>query len=177
VHLDGARIFNAAAALGVPVSRIARECDNVSFSLSNGLGCPEGSELCGSAELVANARRNRKLVGGGMRQVGILAAAGLYALEHNVNRMGDDHANAMLLADGLRELGPFRPNRPQTNIVVADVVEGRLSDWLSAFERQGVLAVAFGPQRMRLVTHIDVTRGDVDEALRRIQNVIGAVAV
>jgi threonine aldolase len=177
VHLDGARIFNAAAALGVPVSRIARECDTVSFCLSKGLGCPVGSVLCGSAEFVANARRNRKLVGGGMRQVGILAAAGLYALEHNVNRMGDDHANAMLLADGLRELGPFRPNRPQTNIVVADVVEGRLSDWLSAFEREGVLAVAFGPQRMRLVTHIDVTPGDVDEALRRIQNVIGAVAV
>jgi threonine aldolase len=177
VHLDGARIFNAAAALGVPVSRIARECDTVSFCLSKGLGCPVGSVLCGSAEFVANARRNRKLLGGGMRQVGILAAAGLYALEHNVNRMGDDHANAMLLADGLRELGPFRPNRPQTNIVVADVVEGRLSDWLSAFERQGVLAVAFGPQRMRLVTHIDVTPGDVDEALRRIQNVIGAVAV
>jgi threonine aldolase len=176
VHLDGARIFNAAAALGVPVSRIARECDTVSFCLSKGLGCPVGSVLCGSAEFVANARRNRKLVGGGMRQVGILAAAGLYALEHNVNRMGDDHANAMLLADGLRELGPFRPNRPQTNIVVADVVEGRLSDWLSAFERQGVLAVAFGPQRMRLVTHIDVAPGDVDEALRRIQNVIGAVA-
>ncbi len=175
VHLDGARVFNAAAALGVPVSRITRDCDTVSFCLSKGLGCPVGSVLCGDAEFIAAARRNRKLLGGGMRQVGILAAAGLHALEHNVQRIGDDHANALVLADGLRELGPFRPNTPQTNIVVADVVRGQLSDWLAAFEREGVLAVAFGPQRMRLVTHINVTRNDIDEALRRIQNAIGAV--
>lgn len=115
------------------------------------------------------------MLGGGMRQVGILAAAGLYALEHNVNRLAEDHENARALADGLRELGPFRPNTPETNIVVADVVQGRLNDWLAAFEREGVLAVAFGPQRMRLVTHINITRTDIDEALARIQRTVGAV--
>ncbi len=177
VHLDGARIFNAAAALGEPVSAIARSADTVSFCLSKGLGCPVGSVLCGTQEFISAARRNRKLLGGGMRQVGILAGAGLHALEHNVRRMADDHENARLLADGLRELGPFRPNTPQTNIVVADVVEGRLGDWLAAVEREGVLAVAFGPQRIRMVTHLDITRADIDEALRRIQNVIGAVTV
>ena len=177
VHLDGARLFNAAAALGVPASRVARDCDTVSFCLSKGLGCPIGSLVCGTAGFIEQARRNRKMLGGGMRQVGILAAAGLYALEHNVTRIADDHANARALADGLRELGPFRPNHPQTNIVVADIVRGSLNDWLAAFEREGVLAVAFGPQRMRLVTHIDVTAADIDEALRRIQAAVGAVPV
>ena len=175
VHLDGARLFNAAAALGVPASRIARDCDTVSFCLSKGLGCPIGSLVCGTSEFIEQARRNRKMLGGGMRQVGILAAAGLYAFEHNVARLADDHANARALADGLRELGPFRPNHPQTNIVVVDILRGELDDWLGSFEREGVLAVAFGPQRMRLVTHINVSSADVDEALRRIQSAVGAV--
>ncbi|MEO8540458.1 MAG: low-specificity L-threonine aldolase [bacterium] len=177
VHLDGARLFNAAAALGVPAAVLAQDCDSVSFCLSKGLGCPIGSLLCGSREFVERARRNRKMLGGGMRQVGIIAAAGLYALEHNVSRIADDHRNAAALADGLRELGPFRPNSPQTNIVVADVVQGSLNDWLSAFEREGVLAVAFGPQRMRLVTHINISREAIDDALGRIQRVVGAVPV
>ncbi len=177
VHLDGARVFNAAAALQVTAARIAQDCDSVSFCLSKGLGCPIGSVLCGSNEFIERARRNRKMLGGGMRQVGILAAAGLYALEHNVQRLAEDHTNATLLADGLRELGPFRPNTPQTNIVVADVVQGRLNEWLAAFEREGVLAVAFGPQRMRLVTHINISRADVEDALERIQRAVGAVPV
>ncbi len=177
VHLDGARVFNAAAALGVPVARIARDCDSVSFCLSKGLGCPVGSLLCGPREFVDRARRNRKLLGGGMRQVGILAAAGLYALDHNITRLSEDHANARALADGLRKLAPFRPNDPATNIVVVDIARGRLPDWLSAFEEQGVLGVAFGPQRMRLVTHINITRDDVDEALARIASIAGAVPV
>lgn len=177
VHLDGARVFNAATALNVSTSRIARDCDSVSFCLSKGLGCPIGSVLCASSEFIERARRNRKMLGGGMRQVGILAAAGLYALEHNVKRLAEDHENARALADGLREIGPFRPNTPETNIVVADIVQGRLNDWLAAFEREGVLAVAFGPQRMRLVTHINITRSDIDEALARIQRTVGAVPV
>ena len=177
VHLDGARIFNAAAALGVSAASLAENCDSVSFCLSKGLGCPVGSLLCGSREFVEAARRNRKMLGGGMRQVGILAAAGLYALEHNIDRIPEDHENARALADGLRELGPFRPNNPQTNIVVADIVRGDLNEWLAAFESKGVLAVAFGPQRMRLVTHINISRADIDEALGRIQGVVGAVAV
>ena len=177
VHLDGARVFNSAASLGAPASRIARDCDSVSFCLSKGLGCPVGSVLCGSRDFIEQARRNRKMLGGGMRQVGILAAAGLYALEHNVMRLSEDHRNAALLADGLRELGPFRPNSPQTNIVVADVVQGWLGDWLKAFEQEGVLAVAFGPQRMRLVTHLNISEEDIEEALGRIQRVVGAVPV
>jgi threonine aldolase len=177
VHLDGARVFNAAAALNVPVSRIARDCDSVSFCLSKGLGCPVGSVICGSRDFIDRARRNRKMLGGGMRQAGIIAAAGLYAFEHNIGRISEDHANARLLADGLRELGPFRPNTPETNIVVADVVRGELNHWLAAFQAEGVLAVAFGPQRMRMVTHLNVSRFDVDEALARIQRAVGAMAV
>ena len=112
-----------------------------------------------------------------MRQVGILAAAGLYALDHNITRLSDDHANARVLADGLRKLAPFRPNDPATNIVVVDIVQGRLAGWLAELEQQGVLGVAFGPQRMRLVTHINITREDVDEALARIASIAGAVSV
>lgn len=177
VHLDGARVFNAATALGVPAASLAEHCDSVSFCLSKGLGCPVGSLLCGSKEFIEAARRNRKMLGGGMRQAGILAAAGLYALDHNIDRIAEDHENARALADGLRELGPFRPNVPETNIVVADVVGGRLGDWLAAFEEAGVRAVAFGPQRLRMVTHIDISRADIDEALRRIQTAVGVVAV
>ena len=175
VHLDGARIFNAQAALGVPAARIARDCDSVSFCFSKGLGCPVGSVLTGSTAFITEARRNRKMLGGGMRQVGILAAAGLYALEHNVDRLAEDHANAKRLAAGLSRIGPFVPNEPQSNIVVADVASGDLESWLRAFREAGVLAVAFGPQRMRMVTHLDVSTADIDEALRRIERVVGAV--
>jgi threonine aldolase len=177
VHLDGARVFNAAAALGVPAARIARNADSVSFCLSKGLGCPIGSLVCGSREFIERARRNRKMLGGGMRQAGIVAAAGLYAFEHNVERMSEDHQNAKHLADGLRELEVFRPNHPKSNIVVADVLRGDLNAWLAAFRETGVLAVAFGPQRMRLVTHINISREDIDEALARIARAAEAVAV
>lgn len=177
VHLDGARVFNAAAALGVPAARIARDADSVSFCLSKGLGCPIGSLVCGSGEFVERARRNRKMLGGGMRQAGIAAAAGLYAFEHNIERLAVDHENAKHLADGLRELEVFRPNHPTSNIVVANVLRGELNAWLAAFREAGVLAVAFGPQRMRLVTHLNISREDVDEALARIARAAEAVAV
>ncbi len=177
VHLDGARIFNAAAALQVDPARIARDCDSVSFCLSKGLGCPVGSLICGDGEFIQRARRNRKILGGGMRQAGIIAAAGIYALEHNVDRMAEDHENALRLADGLRRHDAFAPNTPQTNIVVAGIRRGALNDWLSAFREAGVLAVAFGPQRMRLVTHLNVSRADVDEAISRIDQAVGAVTV
>ena len=175
VHLDGARIFNAQAALGESAARIARDCDSVSFCLSKGLGCPVGSLLCGSRDFVAEARRHRKMLGGGMRQVGILAAAGVFALEHNVQRLGDDHANATRLAAGLAGFDAFVPNSPQTNIVVADVVQGSLAGWLRAFHDEGLLAVAFGPSRMRMVTHINVSAGEIDEALGRIGRAVAAV--
>lgn len=176
VHLDGARIFNAQAALGDSAARIARDCDSVSFCLSKGLGCPVGSLLCGSRDFIAEARRHRKMLGGGMRQVGILAAAGLFALEHNVDRMADDHANAKKLAADLARFEAFVPNSPQTNIVVADVVRGTLGGWLAAFQEEGLLAVSLGPTRMRMVTHINVSSADIDEALVRIGRAVAAVA-
>jgi threonine aldolase len=117
------------------------------------------------------------MLGGGMRQVGILAAAGIYALENNVERMAEDNANARRLAAGVARFEAFAPNDPQTNIVVADVTRGELDDWLAAFRDVGVLAVAFGPQRMRMVTHLDVSPADIEEALARIERAVGVVLV
>jgi threonine aldolase len=174
VHLDGARIFNASVALGTPVELLAAPCDSISFCFSKGLGAPVGSVLCGSREFIARARRFRKLLGGGMRQAGVLAAAALYALDHHIGRLADDHANARHLASGLAAIGPFRPVPPQTNIVVVEVLRGDVDDWLRKFEQAGVLAVAFGPGRFRMVTHLDVSRADIDEALARISRVAGA---
>jgi threonine aldolase len=112
-----------------------------------------------------------------MRQAGIIAAAGVYALEHNVERLADDHGNAKRLAESLGRYEAFRPNSPQTNIVVADIVRGELDDWLRRFRAAGVLAVAFGRQRMRMVTHINISAGDIETALQRIDEAVGAVAV
>jgi threonine aldolase len=175
VHMDGARIFNAQAALGIPAARIARDCDSVSFCLSKGLGCPVGSLLCGSHEFIDHARRFRKMLGGGMRQAGIVAAAGIYALEHNVERLAEDHRHALALAEGLGKHEAFRTNLPQTNIVMAEVVRGEAGEWLKRMKEAGVLAVQSGPQRMRLVTHINVTDEDVAEAVGRIDRLVGAV--
>jgi len=111
-----------------------------------------------------------------MRQVGILAASGLYALEHNVERLGDDHANARRLAQGLSKTGAFAPIEPQSNIVVADVVRGEVDVWLRRLAEHGVLAVGFGPQRLRMVTHLDVSAADVEEAVSRIERIAGVVA-
>lgn len=177
VHLDGARVFNAQAALGVPAGRIARDCDSVSFCLSKGLGCPVGSLLCGTSEFVELARRHRKMLGGGMRQVGVLAAAGLYALEHNVARMADDHENARRLAAAFRPYEAFSPNTPETNIVVVDVLRGSVNGWLHALAQAGVLAVAFGPRRIRLVTHLNISSDDVDEVVLRLERTVEAAAV
>lgn len=177
VHLDGARIFNAQAALDAPAARISRDCNTVSFCFSKGLGCPVGSILCGTSEFIGEARRNRKMLGGGMRQAGVLAAAAIYALEHNVDRLANDHRNAKRLAEGLRRYDAFVPNDPETNIVVADIIRGDLGEWLRAFRDAGVLAVAFGPQRMRMVTHLDISDEDTDEALSRIDQAAGVVAV
>lgn len=176
VHLDGARIFNAAAALGVEASRIARDCDSVCFCLSKGLGCPVGSIILGSKEFIQEARRTRKMLGGGMRQAGILAAAGIYALEHNIERIPMDHANAGTLADGLRKLAGMHPNRPQTNIVIVDVDGPPAEEWLTALRGNGVLATAFGPQRLRMVTHINIAPDDIETALAGIQRTAEAIA-
>ncbi len=171
VHLDGARIFNAQVALETPAATIAKSCDTVSFCLSKGLGCPVGSLLCGPTDFVMEARRNRKILGGGMRQVGVLAAAGLFALAQNVGRLAEDHANARKLAEGLRSIGPFRTNQPDTNIVMVDLTEGTASTWAPALAEAGVLATTMSETRLRMVTNLDVNAGDIDEALKRIARV------
>ena len=169
VHMDGARVFNAAAALGVPVSDIVAPVDTVMFCLSKGLGAPAGSMLAGSAELIAKARLYRKRLGGGMRQVGILAAAGLIALEKTPKHLGEDHCNAKFLAEGLERIGGIciDPASVATNIVVFDVSgTGRTGPEISGrLKARGVLINPIDDRRMRAVTHYDVDRGGCARAL------------
>jgi threonine aldolase len=182
VHLDGARIFNAACASGEEPARIAAGTDTVSFCLSKGLGAPVGSLLCGDRERVAEMRRLRKMYGGGMRQAGILAAAGLYALEHNVGRLQEDHANARALAEGLEELGLEVERRPETNILVFGIPERRFRDVpdAPAFSRlaraHDVWINPIDRRRLRAVTHIDVPRPRIAEVLDRIRSFLRALA-
>lgn len=176
VHLDGARIFNAAAALGETVSALAAPADSVMFCLSKGLGAPVGSMLLGTRAFVEEARRWRKLLGGGMRQAGVLAAAGLVALEETPPRLREDHANARRLAVGLAELPGVRldPERVQTNIVIFDVSEtGLAADEICARVRasHGVLCSGFGDS-IRMVTHYDVSREEIDVALEALRQVL-----
>lgn len=177
VHIDGARIFNAASALGVSVAEIAAPADSIGFCLSKGLGAPVGSVLCGSGEFIARARKMRKMVGGGMRQGGIIAAAGVYALEHMVDRLADDHANAKLLARGLAELPmiDLDPETVDTNIVIFGVS----GDWLGfarSMKQAGVLSTITAPGRLRMVTHYGIERADIDEALQRVRHAAAALA-
>ena len=161
LHLDGARLYNAAIKLGVPARDITQYFDSVSVCLSKGLGAPVGSVLCGSHEVVGRARRLRKMVGGGMRQAGMLAAAGLYALQHQVARLAEDHANAERLAAGLRELG-YAVEPVQTNMVYAHM--GEQAGALKAFcaERGITLSAA---ARLRMVTHLDIAPAHIDQVL------------
>ena len=176
VHLDGARVFNAAAALGETVAALSAPADSVMFCLSKGLGAPVGSLLVGPRDFIAEARRWRKLLGGGMRQAGVLAAAGLVALEETPPRLAEDHANARRLAEGLAELPGVRldPARVQTNIVIFDVAEtGRAAEDICARLRaeHAVLASPFG-HSIRMVTHYDVARADIDRALEGLKKVL-----
>jgi threonine aldolase len=162
-HLDGARIFNAIVNLQVDEKTAVAGFDSVSVCLSKGLGAPAGSVLVGQRDLVAEARRWRKALGGGMRQAGVLAAAALYALEHHVQRLADDHANAAYLADGLRSLG-LRVEPPQTNIFYVDIPAQHVSALAAHLEQRGILAT-IGPHT-RLVTHLDLPREKIDTTLR-----------
>ncbi len=169
LHIDGARIFNAAIALGVPVTALTEPADSVSFCLSKGLCAPVGSVLCGSREFIAEARRARKIVGGGMRQAGVIAAAGIVALEQMVDRLAEDHENARRLAEGLAELPGVQidPARVQTNIVIfelswEDMTPGEL---VSRLRDEGVWLLAIGGRRLRAVTHYPITAEDIDAAL------------
>ncbi len=176
VHLDGARIFNAATALGKPPSRLALGCDSVMFCLSKGLCAPVGSLLLGSREFIEEAWRVRKMMGGGMRQVGVLAAAGLVALEQMPSRLADDHANARRLAEGLAEIPGFRIDLStvETNIVIADLEGSTSQALLASLEREGIRAVPTGMHQIRFVTHREILRAHVDTAVSSIRRIVAA---
>ena len=162
-HLDGARVFNAQVASGIDVARIARDYDSVSVCLSKALGAPIGSLICGPRDFVKRARRVRKMLGGGMRQVGLLAAAGLYALDHNVERLAEDHRRAARLWQGLNALGWDAEEPPETNMVYVRAAEAyALQDRLV---QRGLLAVAVAPDRLRMVTHLDVDDEGIERAI------------
>jgi len=162
-HLDGARIFNAAVKLGMPVRDLCAGFDTVSVCLSKGLGTPAGTVLVGRKDLIDRARRIRKMLGGTMRQVGILAAAGLYALEHNVDRLAEDHANAERLARGLAGIG-LKVDPVQTNMVFAAVPKESVAALKSHLEENGVVALV--SPRLRLVTHLDVDAAAIDRVVQ-----------
>jgi threonine aldolase len=163
-HLDGARIFNAAVKLGIDARTLCRGFDSVSVCLSKGLGAPVGTLLLGSAEFIARARRARKILGGAMRQAGVVAAAGLYALENNIERLAEDHDNAERLAAGLAGIEGLEVEPPQTNMVFARVAAGRAAGLAEHLRREGVLVLPGA--RLRLVTHLDVDRQGIEHALR-----------
>lgn len=176
VHMDGARVFNAAAALGVPVREIVAPVDTVMFCLSKALGAPVGSMLAGPAELIRKARLYRKRLGGGMRQAGVLAAAGLIALEETPKRLFDDHCNAKFLAEGLSRIRGIviDPAKVATNIVVFDISgTGLQSAEISArLKEKGVLINGINPRQMRAVTHYDVTREECSQALETLASAL-----
>lgn len=171
VHLDGARLWNAAAAAGVRPAALARGVDTVMVSISKGLGCPVGSCLGFRKEQRARAWEIRKRLGGGMRQSGILAAAGLYALEHNLDRIAEDHANARRFAEILADSQTVRPTPPDSNIVMVDLeVDAQAAS--ARLAQAGVRMSAYGPKRLRAVTHLDVSRADVERAARIVRETL-----
>ena len=170
LHLDGARLWNAVVATGTPAAVWAEPFDTVTFCLSKGLGAPVGSLVCGSHEVIRRVHRARKMLGGGLRQAGILAAAGLYALEHHVERLADDHANARRLAAGLEKLGLPVAAPPETNMVMFRVEDAM--GFLRETRARRVLVNPSAPGVFRAVTHLDVSEADIDEALGRIEEVV-----
>ena len=169
VHLDGARIFNAAVALDIDAREIAALADSVQFCFSKGLSAPVGSVICGPASFISEARRNRKVVGGGMRQAGVLAAAAIVALEQMVDRLAEDHANARILAEGLAEIPGFSVNLEtvQSNIVIFGLSDPRIQigDVIKGLAGEGVKMGTIDPAHFRAVTHYGITREDVDSTL------------
>jgi threonine aldolase len=171
-HLDGARLFNGAVALAgrsaedprVVARAIAERFDTVSVCFSKGLGAPAGSALCGSKALIARAHRARKMLGGGLRQVGVLAAAALHALDHHIDRLAEDHVHAARLAAGLGSLDGVNVEPPQTNMVFVDLASGKADGAVERLRAAGLLCT--GGRRLRLVTHLDISATDVDRAVR-----------
>ncbi len=169
LHLDGARFFHAVTALGATPAEVAAPYDSVSICLSKGLGCPAGSILIGSNELVAKARRTRKMVGGGLRQAGVIGGAGLYALRNNIERMADDHRRARTLAEGLNAIDGISVdlNAVETNMAFVDV-DGDVNELVAHAETQGIkLLVAYG-RSLRMVTHLDVTDEDITKVIESV---------
>jgi threonine aldolase len=177
LHMDGARVFNAAVALGVDVRELTAGADSVTFCLSKGLGAPVGSVLCGSRDFVHEARRARKVLGGAMRQAGVIAAAGLVALREMVDRLVEDHENAAALADGLAEMSGLEvdPAPLRTNIVYFTLRHPQLTpaQLVAGLEERGVRILALGPDRLRAVTNYHVTTDDVPSALTAFREVLG----
>ncbi|WVY98798.1 hypothetical protein V8G54_030949 [Vigna mungo] len=180
LHIDGARIFNASVALGVPVNRLVQAADSVSVCLSKGIGAPVGSVIVGSKNFIAKARRLRKTLGGGMRQIGILCAAALVALQENIGRLENDHKKARLLADGLRELKGLRVDTlaGETNIVFIDIEDGmrtgaeKIRKYL---EERGILVMQESSSRLRVVLHHQISASDVQYALSCFQQAVKGV--
>ncbi len=178
VHLDGARVFNAACAAGVPVSEMVDPVDSVQFCLSKGLAAPVGSIVAGSRAFIDRCLGTRKILGGGMRQAGILAAAGIIALEEMVERLAEDHENARQLAEAIAEMDPFIVDLDtvQTNIVAFDVDPEwfTAADFLAEMGKRGVRANPVSPQRIRLVTHYEVSRANIETTLEAMNEVISS---
>jgi threonine aldolase len=173
MHLDGARLFNASMASGIPANEYARHFDSVSICLSKGLGAPVGSMISGHRDFIKRCRRYRKMYGGGMRQVGILAAAGIYALENHIERLGEDHKNARLFAEQVSQIPGIEIDMDtvQTNIVVMDIGALGIDSFqaVEKLQKNGCMVVVFGPTKIRAVTHLDVNEEDVLEAIRVFQ--------
>lgn len=176
VHLDGARIFNAAVALNVAAAELARGVDSVSFCLSKGLSAPIGSLLCGSREFVAEAKRIRKSLGGGMRQTGIIAAAGIVALDEMRERLAEDHANARLFADEISKVPGIEIDLEsvRTNIVFFDLADNRREDdvFINKLEEKGMKLLSLGPSHFRIVTHSGITREDIEKTLEVLKEIM-----
>lgn len=175
-HLDGARLFNASVASGVTLEAYASHFDTVSVCFSKGLGAPVGSALVGDRETVARAHRFRKMFGGAMRQSGLLAAAAIHALDHHMTRLADDHSNARRLALALADMSAvgLDPETVQTNIVFFDVLPswGTATELAARLEEAGVRMMALGPQRLRAVTHLDVSEADIDRAIEQCRKIL-----
>ncbi len=177
LHLDGARLWNAAVATGIPERDYAAHFDSVSVCFSKGLGAPIGSALCGTREFIQRARRFRKMYGGGMRQAGILAAGALHALEHHRARLAEDHANARALAEGLSRLPGLEldPAPAQTNIVLMHVTKLPAATLVGALDQAGVRVLATGPDAIRAVTNLMVSSQQIDAALEIFERILGNI--
>jgi threonine aldolase len=176
VHMDGARIFNAAACLQEDVAHMTAKCDSIQFCLSKGLGAPVGSVIVGSHELIERCRSIRKMLGGGMRQAGVLAAAGLIALEEGPGRLGIDHANAKRLAEGLSSISgiAMNPERVQTNIVIFAITRSGMSSsyFIGELKKRDILALPVDAVRVRMVTHLEIDSSAVDKAIEAASEIV-----